>query len=254
MDRMQIEDLDIHEGIDNTLTILGYQAPTPGEGRPQLRRVAAADHRGSELNQVDEPSNALDALDGQGTITITTRMSGLRIAVDIQDDGLASRRDPEQDLRPVLHHQAGRQGHRAGPDIARRIVVGHRGNISVKSWPGETRFTVMLPTGEKRSILPPLAVIRRPAHYARGTLANFVISWQDVNDASRRRLADRHRQLPVDGSGPDRRRQRWSGQPGRCWLPVRCWARRHGLGRRPEPGHRRLVGIIAGFGAAATPR
>ena len=25
MDRMQIEDLDIHEGIDNTLTILGYR-------------------------------------------------------------------------------------------------------------------------------------------------------------------------------------------------------------------------------------
>ena len=40
-----------------------------------LPRITA---RGSELNQVwtNLLSNALDALDGEGTITITTRMSG----------------------------------------------------------------------------------------------------------------------------------------------------------------------------------
>ncbi len=93
-------------------------------------------------------SNALDALDGQGTITITTRMSGPRIAVDIEDDGPGIPAEIQSKIfDPFFTTKPVGKGTGLGLDIARRIVVGHRGNISVKSQPGETRFTVMLPTG-----------------------------------------------------------------------------------------------------------
>ena len=152
MDRMQIEDLDIHEGIDNTLTILGYrlkhcQVKVVRNYDESLPRITA---RGSELNQVwtNLLSNALDALDGQGTITITTRMSGPRIAVDIEDDGPGIPAEIQSKIfDPFFTTKPVGKGTGLGLDIARRIVVGHRGNISVKSQPGETRFTVMLPTG-----------------------------------------------------------------------------------------------------------
>ena len=93
-------------------------------------------------------SNALDALDGQGTITITTRMSGTRIALDIEDDGPGIPAEIQSKIfDPFFTTKPVGKGTGLGLDIARRIVVGHRGNISVKSQPGETRFTVMLPTG-----------------------------------------------------------------------------------------------------------
>ena len=152
MDRMQIEDLDIHDGIDNTLTILGYrlkhcQVKVVRNYDRSLPRITA---RGSELNQVwtNLLSNALDALDGEGTITITTRASGARIAVDIEDDGPGIPAEIQSKIfDPFFTTKPVGKGTGLGLDIARRIVVGHRGNISVKSQPGETRFTVMLPTG-----------------------------------------------------------------------------------------------------------
>jgi signal transduction histidine kinase len=154
MDRMQIDDLDIHDGIDNTLTILGYrlkhcQVKVVRDYDRSLPRITA---RGSELNQVwtNLLSNALDALDGQGTITITTRMSGPRVAVDIEDDGPGIPAEIQSKIfDPFFTTKPVGKGTGLGLDIARRIVVGHRGNISVKSQPGTTRFTVMLPVNDK---------------------------------------------------------------------------------------------------------
>jgi signal transduction histidine kinase len=152
MDRMPIEDLDIHDGIDNTLTILGYrlkhcQVEVVRNYNRALPRITA---RGSELNQIwtNLLSNALDALDGKGTVTITTRPSGPRIAVDIEDTGPGIPADVQSRIfDPFFTTKPVGKGTGLGLDIARRIVVGHRGNISVKSQPGDTCFTVMLPVG-----------------------------------------------------------------------------------------------------------
>jgi signal transduction histidine kinase len=152
MDRMPVEDFNIHEGIDNTLTILGYrlkhcQVKVVRNYDDSLPRITA---RGSELNQIwtNLLSNALDALNGEGTITITTRMSGTRIAVDIEDDGPGIPAEVQSKIfDPFFTTKPVGKGTGLGLDIARRIAVGHRGNISVKSRPGSTCFTVMLPTG-----------------------------------------------------------------------------------------------------------
>ena len=194
MDRMQIEDLDIHDGIDNTLTILGYrlkhgQIKVVRNYDRSLPRITA---RGSELNQVwtNLLVNALDALDGEGTITITTRASGARRRG--RDRGRRPGhpgRDPEHDLRAVLHHQAGGQGHRAGsrhlPPDRCRPPGQHLGQVAARR--DEIHGDAAHRRVGKRSILPLLAVMAAGLAYygARGSLANFVLSWEAAFDANR---------------------------------------------------------------------
>jgi len=151
MDRAAVAEVDLHEGLDSTLTILGYrlkQGSITVERRYDrtLPRVTA---HGSELNQVwtNLIVNSLDAIDGNGTITITTRRSTAGgVAVDIADDGPGI--PPEQQSRvfePFFTTKGVGEGSGLGLDIVRRIVAGHRGDITLRSQPGATVFTVTLP-------------------------------------------------------------------------------------------------------------
>ena len=105
---------------------------------------------GSELNQVW--TNLLVERAGragrQGHDHDRHPPAGPRIAVDIEDDGPGIPAEIQSKIfEPFFTTKGVGKGTGLGLDIARRIVVGHRGNISVKSQPGQTRFTVMLPTG-----------------------------------------------------------------------------------------------------------
>jgi signal transduction histidine kinase len=106
--------------------------------------------RGSELNQVwtNLLDNAIDALGGQGTITITTQREGGNCAlVEIADDGpgvpeeIAERLfDPFFTTKDVGH------GTGLGLATARRIVVDrHQGSLTLETRPGRTAFQVRLP-------------------------------------------------------------------------------------------------------------
>jgi signal transduction histidine kinase len=150
MDRAAVAEVDVHDGIESTLTILGYRLKH-GDIRVERRydralpRVTAY---GSELNQVwtNLLSNALDALDGRGTITITTRPSGQGLAVDIADDGPGIPEDAQgRVFDPFFTTKPVGEGTGLGLDIVHRIVQGHRGDVSLRSRPGETVFTVTLP-------------------------------------------------------------------------------------------------------------
>ena len=71
-----------------------------------------------ELNQVwtNLIDNAVQAMDGHGTLTLRTSLDGrLRARRDRRHRPRHPGRAPAADLRAVLHHQAGRAGHRAGP-------------------------------------------------------------------------------------------------------------------------------------------
>jgi signal transduction histidine kinase len=150
MDRAAVAEVDLHEGLESTLTILGHrlkQGSITVERRYDrtLPRVTA---HGSELNQVwtNLIVNSLDALDGLGTITITTRRSTAGVAVDIADDGPGI--PPDQQSRvfePFFTTKGVGEGSGLGLDIVRRIVSGHRGDVTVRSQPGATVFTVALP-------------------------------------------------------------------------------------------------------------
>ncbi len=151
MDRGELVEVDVHEGLETTLVVLGHKLKhTEIEVvRDYDRSLPKLTARGSELNQVwtNLLDNAIDALGERGTITVRTRRDGPCILVEIADDGpgipptaLARVFDPFFTTKEVG------EGTGLGLDTARRIVVDrHDGSITVDSEPGSTTFHVWLP-------------------------------------------------------------------------------------------------------------
>lgn len=149
MDQAQLQELDVHEGIDNTLTILKHKLKygmTVKREYGDLPKICAY---GPLLNQVwtNLIDNAVDATQGKGHLWIRTALEGDRIRVEIADDGAGI----PADIQPRIFEQffttkeVGK-GTGLGLDIVRRVVVGqHKGDIRFESKPGDTRFQVRLP-------------------------------------------------------------------------------------------------------------
>jgi len=149
MDQSPVKEIDVHEGLDNTLTMLRHKLAgieVIREYDPNLPRITA---HGSQLNQVwtNLIDNAIDALKGRGRIWLRTSLEGDHILVEIADDGPGI--PPEiQDriFEPFFTTKGIGDGTGMGLEIAYRIVTeDHRGDLQVFSQPGDTRFQVFLP-------------------------------------------------------------------------------------------------------------
>jgi signal transduction histidine kinase len=103
-----------------------------------------------ELNQVwtNLIDNAVDAMDGRGTLTVRTRLEGDRVLVEIGDTGPGiPDAVAEHIFEPFYTTKPVGKGTGLGLDICWRIVVGrHGGDLTFTSTPGDTRFQVLLPT------------------------------------------------------------------------------------------------------------
>ncbi len=149
MDRAPLQEVDVKEGIESTLTILKYKLKGGVTVHREYGNLPPISAYGNQLNQVwtNLIDNAIDATNGKGQIWIRTAQEGDRVLVEIADDGVGI--PPE--IQPRIFEQffttkeVGK-GTGLGLDIARRIVVGqHKGDIRFDSQPGETRFQVRLP-------------------------------------------------------------------------------------------------------------
>jgi signal transduction histidine kinase len=162
MDRGELVETDVHEGLETTLTVLDHKLK-----HTQIEVVREYDRslpkltvNGGELNQVwtNLLDNAIQALGERGTITIRTCLDGLCVRVDIADDGPGI--DPqvrEHIFDPFFTTKEVGQGTGLGLDTARRIVrERHRGSIEVDSRPGETVFHVWLPLQRALPSTPPV--------------------------------------------------------------------------------------------------
>ena len=154
MDRAPLQTFDVHEGLDATLTMLGHKL---GDGIEVVRdydrslpRIAAFP---GELNQVwtNLIDNAVDAMDGHGTLTVRTRPEpDDRLVVEIGDTGEGVPDEVRTRIfEPFFTTKSIGKGTGLGLDVAWRIVVGrHHGDIRIESVPGDTRFQVVLPVRE----------------------------------------------------------------------------------------------------------
>ena len=150
MDRAPEQEVNVHEGIEKTLLVLGHKL-RPGIQivREYDQRLPAIQANGAELNQVwtNLIDNAIDALDGHGQIFIRTRHDDDAVVVEIADQGPGIPGDlVSRIFDPFFTTKEVGKGTGLGLDIVRRIVVdAHHGEISVESTPGDTRFVVRLP-------------------------------------------------------------------------------------------------------------
>jgi PAS domain S-box-containing protein len=149
MDRATMQEVDVHEGIDNTLVILDHRLKDVTIRREFDRSLPTVRALGSGLNQVwtNIIDNAIDAISSGGTITIRTRRGTDSVVVEIQDDGCGI---PEANVsrvfEPFFTTKPQGSGTGLGLDIVWRIVTEeHRGTIEVESTPGNTVFRVTLP-------------------------------------------------------------------------------------------------------------
>jgi signal transduction histidine kinase len=150
LDQAPVQAVDIHEGLDSTLVILRSKL-RPGitvhrEYATDLPRVQAF---GSELNQVwtNLVDNAIDAMDGEGEITLRTRVDAPWVIVEIEDNGPGIPPEVLPNLfDPFFTTKAPGSGTGLGLNISHNIVVRkHQGQIDVFSQPGQTRFEVRIP-------------------------------------------------------------------------------------------------------------
>ena len=151
MDRGETVEADVHEGLETTLTVLGHKLKhTEIEVvRDYDRSLPKLMMHGGELNQVwtNLIDNAIDAVGGQGTITISTTLDGPCVRVDVADDGPGIEPQVRAHIfDPFFTTKEVGAGTGLGLDTSCRIVAArHRGSIGVDSEPGRTVFHVWLP-------------------------------------------------------------------------------------------------------------
>jgi signal transduction histidine kinase len=150
LDRAALQFIDVTEGIDSTLVMLGQKL---GDGVTVIRDYATGvpqiEANPGELNQVwtNIIGNAIDAMDTSGTLRISTRASAEHVVVEIADTGHGMPAEVQARAFEAFYttKDVG-QGAGLGLDISRRIVVErHHGQITIDSRPGETTLRVQLP-------------------------------------------------------------------------------------------------------------
>jgi signal transduction histidine kinase len=151
MDRGGLVEVDVHEGLETTLAVLGHKLKHTQIKvvRDYDRTLAKLTVRGSELNQVwtNLLDNAIDALGEEGTITITTKRDGSCALVEISDDGSGISEDVAGRIfDPFFTTKDVGHGTGLGLATARRIIVDrHDGSLTLDAQPGRTTFRTQLP-------------------------------------------------------------------------------------------------------------
>lgn len=146
------QSVDIHAGIDNTLTMLNHklkkaQIEVVKNYQDDLPQPSVYV---SEMNQVwtNLFDNAIDALEGadEKKLIIATKKDGGFITVSVVDSGPGIAEDiVDQVFDPFFTTKPVGKGTGLGLDIVQQIINQHKGTLKLNSKPGRTEFKICLP-------------------------------------------------------------------------------------------------------------
>lgn len=149
LDQAPIQQVNIHDGLENTLIILRHKLKqnirVTREYAPDLPLIEAF---GSELNQVwtNIIDNAIDAMQGEGELTLRTYRQDHSVVVEIADNGPGIPPDIQSRIfEPFFTTKPPGVGTGLGLHISYNIIQQHHGHIQLTSRPGATVFQVILP-------------------------------------------------------------------------------------------------------------
>lgn len=150
LDQAPLLEVDVHEGLENTLVIMEHKLKQGvAINRDYSENLPPIEAYASELNQVwtNIIDNAIDAMQGEGEITLRTYEESDQVVVEIIDNGPGI---PEnirsRILDPFFTTKPPGQGTGLGLYITHDIVVNrHHGLMQIESEPGKTKFKVTLP-------------------------------------------------------------------------------------------------------------
>ena len=175
MDQGSEQEIDIHDGIENTLLILVHKLKRGIEVKRKydrtLRKICAF---GSELNQVwtNIIVNAIDSMGETGELEIRTASDGNGILVEIVDSGPGIPTEAQPHIfEPFFTTKPVGQGTGLGLETVDRIVRKHRGTIRFQSCRGiPLSGAPAVPRARVEDALPPSPRHRRGAFSARAGL------------------------------------------------------------------------------------
>ncbi len=151
LDEAEFQHVDIHDGIESTLAVAQHELGDRIEVVKRYGRVPKIPCYPGELNQVflDLIMNATKAIDGEGSICITTSVDDDLVCVKIADTGRGIASDELDNLFDFkFTSKAGRVGMGMGLSTVNHVIHKHHGEIHVDSSVGKgTEFTIRLPIG-----------------------------------------------------------------------------------------------------------
>jgi signal transduction histidine kinase len=159
-----LQPTDVHAGIESTLTMLGHKLRKKNISvvRDYQQDLPTIQAVGGELNQIwtNLIDNAVDAMDENGELRLTTRAAGTDIFVEVIDNGSGIPSEIQSRVfEPFFTTKGVGEGSGLGLDIVKRIVEQHRGEIRLESRPGHTVFTIRLPQEAQADMdLNPVAI------------------------------------------------------------------------------------------------
>lgn len=140
---------DIHTGIDSTLMLLRSKLKNRITVQRDYGNIPMIECLPGKLNQVfmNILTNAIEAIEGQGTILISTRSSQKNISITISDDGIGMSKEVQRQIfEPFFTTKEFGYGTGLGLSISFGIVDQHQGNIRVESKANQgTTFIIRLP-------------------------------------------------------------------------------------------------------------
>ncbi|MBX2981625.1 MAG: sensor histidine kinase [Flavobacteriales bacterium] len=155
LDEDDLKEADINEGLRSTVVVLGPQFRDAVEVKYDLADLPELECYPGKLNQLfmnllNNAAHAVKQRHGTsgGVVSITTRLDGDRIRIDIMDNGMGMDESIQARLfEPFFTTKDVGEGTGLGLSIAQGIVEKHQGHIAVKSVVGQgTTFTITLPT------------------------------------------------------------------------------------------------------------
>ena len=149
LDKAPVQQVNIHEGIDNTLIILRSKLQPGVKVHLDYGDIPAITAYGSELNQVwtNLLDNAISAMKGNGEITIRTRTENNFIRIEIEDNGPGIPKEIQSRIfDPFFTTKEPGKGTGLGLSTSYGIITEkHKGTITLQSQPGRTVFIIRLP-------------------------------------------------------------------------------------------------------------
>jgi signal transduction histidine kinase len=151
----ELQPANIHTGIENTLTLLGYKLR---EKNITVKRLFCDNITDipvfvGEMNQVwtNIIDNAIYAIPQGGELTIETLCDVKNVIVKIIDNGAGIPADIlSRIFDPFFTTKKVGDGTGIGLDLVNRIIKHHNGTISVNSKPGRTEFAVSVPVTQNQ--------------------------------------------------------------------------------------------------------
>lgn len=149
LDEAEVDRVNIHEGIENTLILLHHELKNRVKVRKDYGEIPSIDCFPNQLNQIfmNLLVNASHGIEGRGEITIRTRQQGDSVVIEIIDTGMGI---PKENLARIFDPGFTTKGFGVGTglglSIVYQIIQAHKGKIEVESEAGKgSTFRITLP-------------------------------------------------------------------------------------------------------------